>query len=292
MDSNPNLGAVTAPIASTRRTQVIYPTRSPLDILVVGLESLVKSAGVLRGMTVRQLKIRYRHSLLGWFWALLQPVTLMALYAVIFSRLTSYSPEHLPYPLFLFSGLILWAFCSTSISTAAAGMLNHRRLMATVYFPREIVPLSFIAASLVDLAIALILLFLMMVYYSVPISRTAFLGFPILVLLTLLVTAVCLLVSSLQVRLRDISVALPMLLQLLMFTTPIVYPASAVPETVASLYWLNPFALLVENFRQTVVSGALPAAGDLLYCTLLAVICFVVSYLVFKKIEPTIVDEL
>jgi len=292
MDSDQNLGGVTEAVGYDRHIQIIRSARSPLEILVVGLALLVQSAGLLRTMTARQLKIRYRYSILGWLWAVLQPLTLMALYVAIFSRFTSYSAERLPYAVFLFAGLILWAFCSTSITTAAAGMLNHQRLMATVYFPREIVPLSFIAASFVDLALALILLFLMMLYYSVPISWTAILGFPILMLLSLLVAAVCLLVSSLQVRLRDISVALPMLLQLLMFTTPVVYPASAVPQTIVNLYWLNPFALLVENFRQAVVSGTLPAVGDLLYCGLLAVICFSVSYLVFKKIEPTIVDEL
>lgn len=289
---NPNLPPGTATVDSARRLEVIRPVRSPLDLLAVGLGSLVQSGGLLRSMTERQLKIRYRYSVLGWLWALVQPITLTALYVVIFSRLTRYSAARPPYALFLYSGLVLWSFCATSVTTAAAGMLNHQRLMATVYFPREIVPLSFVAASLVDLAIALVILFLMMLCYWVPIKWTALLGLPIIVVLTILVGAVCLLVSCLQVGLRDISVALPLLLQVLMFTTPIVYPASAVPAALTHIYWLNPFALLVESFRQAVVGGEIPGAGDLLYCTMAALTGFVVCYLIFKKIEPTIVDEM
>jgi lipopolysaccharide transport system permease protein len=292
MALKPDLRTVAAAVDSTRHLEIIHPVRSPLDLLVVGFRSLAQSASLLRSMTATRLKMRYRYSLLGWCWALLQPLTLMMLYVIIFSRFTRYGAERLPYTLFLYSGLILWAFCSTSISTAAAGMLSHQRLMATVYFPREIVPLSYIAASLLDLAMAIFILLSMMLYYSVPISWPALLGFPIVVVFTLLVTAISLLVSSLQIRLRDISVALPLLLQILMFTTPIVYPASAVPANIASVYWLNPFAILVESFRQAVVGGMLPGAGDLLYCSVLTVICLVISYFVFKKIEPTIVDEI
>jgi lipopolysaccharide transport system permease protein len=279
-------------VASRRRIQVIRPVRSANDVMVYGMRSLVQSAGLLRAMTVTRLKIRYRYSLLGWFWALLQPLTLMVLYSLIFAHFTHYSTESLPYLLFVFAGLTPWAFCSTSISTAVAGMLTYRPLMATVYFPREIVPISFVGASLIDLGIAFVVLLMMMFYYSVPIAATALLAIPILVVLAVLVIAICLFVSSIQIRIRDINVALPLVLQVLVFTTPIVYPASAVPPTLERLYWLNPFALLVQSFREAVVGGAVPPLGDLLYCTVVAVACLIISYLVFKKIEPTIVDDM
>ncbi len=279
-------------VASDRPVQVICPLHSAGDVLVSGLRSLVQSAGLLRAMTVTHLKMRYRYSLLGWYWALLQPFTLMVLYTVIFSHLVSYNDIARPYALFVFAGLTPWAFCSTSISTSAAGMLNHRSLMATVYFPREIVPISFVIASLVDPAIAFVVLLSMMSYYSIPISMTIMLTIPIFVVLAILVTSICLFVSSIQVRLRDISVGLPLVLQVLVFTTPIVYPASAVPVALQSLYWLNPFAILVQSFREAAIDARIPQAGDMLYCTVIAVVCFLISYLVFKKIEPTIVDDM
>jgi len=218
-------------------------------------------------------------------------VVLMVLYTLIFSRLVRYSDNSSPYTLFVFAGLIPWTFCSTSISTAAAGMLNHRSLMATVYFPREIVPISFVIAS-IDPAIAFTVLSSMMLYYSISIPWTIFLIIPIFGILAILVISICLVVSSLQVRIRDVSVALPLLLQVLVFTAPIVYPASAVPAAVQSLYWYNPFAILVQSFRETVIGGSVPLAGDMVYCTVTAVVCFLISYFVFKKIEPTIVDDM
>jgi lipopolysaccharide transport system permease protein len=279
-------------IASGRPIQVIRPVRSAGDIIINGILSLVQSVGLLRAMTVTHLKMRYRYSMLGWCWALLQPLTLMVLYTLVFSRLVNFSDDSPPYALFVFAGLTPWAFCSTSISTSAAGMLNHRSLMATVYFPREIVPISFVVASLIDPAIAFIVLLTMMGYYSIPISVTVLLTIPIFVILAILVISICLCVSSIQVRIRDINVALPLVLQVLVFTTPTVYPASAVPASLQGLYWLNPFAILVQSFRQAVIGGGVPLAGDLLYCTVWAFVCFLVAYLVFKKIEPTIVDDM
>jgi lipopolysaccharide transport system permease protein len=278
--------------ATARRVQRIRPTRSTAEDLIGGMRSLGQAAGLLRAMTVSRLKMRYRYSLLGWSWALLQPLSLMVIYTLIFSNIIKYSTQDLPYALFIFAGLTPWAFCSTAISTAVAGMLSHRSLMATVYFPREIVPISFVAASLVDFAIAFAVLLLMMLCYSVRVHVTAMLVFPILSILLVLVTAICLAVSSIQIRIRDVNVALPLLLQILLFSAPIVYPASAVPQGLRDLYWLNPFAILIQSFREAVVGGDVPSVGDLLYCAVVAVACFLLAYLIFKRIEPTIVDDM
>jgi lipopolysaccharide transport system permease protein len=278
-------------VACDRPVQIIRPIRSASEIMVDGTRSLIQSAGLLRAMTITHLKMRYRYSLLGWCWALLQPLTLMALYTLIFSHLVRYRDESLPYALFVFAGLIPWAFCSTSISTSAAGMLNHRSLMATVYFPREIVPISFVMASLLEPAISFVVLVTMMSYYSIPIAVNILLIIPIFAVLVILVTSICLLVSSIQVRIRDINVALPLVLQMLMFTAPIVYPASVVPEVLKNLYWLNPFAILVQSFREAMI-GDVPLAGEMLYCAVIAVVCFLIAYFIFKKIEPTIVDDM
>jgi lipopolysaccharide transport system permease protein len=279
-------------VVFSRRAQVIRPACSASHVLVDGLRSLVQSAGLLRAMTVTRLKMRYRYSLLGWGWALLQPSSLTVVYSLIFSPVTNDKTDSLPYTLFVFAGLTPWVFCSTAMSTAVAGILNHRTLMATVYFPREIVPISFVAASLIDFVTAVVMLFFMMFYYSIPISMTVLFALPIFIILMTLVVAFCLLLSSMQVRIRDISIALPLILQVLVFAAPIVYPASAVPLAFRSLYWLNPFAILIQSFRDAVVSGSIPLARDLLYCAVIAAICFLISYLIFKRIEPTIVDDM
>ena len=292
MGSDLQIAPKSPQVVSGRRAQVIRPACSASHVLVDGVRSLVQSAGLLRAMTVTRLKMRYRYSLLGWGWALLQPLSLTGVYSLIFSHSTSYKIDSLPYTLFVFAGLTPWAFCSTAISTAVAGILNHRTLMATVYFPREIIPISFVAASLVDFVIAVVMLLLMMFCYSIPISVNVLFALPILSILMVLVVAFCLLFSSIQVRIRDISIALPLILQVLVFAAPIVYPASAVPLAFRSLYWINPFAILIQSFRDAVVSGRIPLVGDLLYCVAMAITCFVISYLIFKKIEPTIVDDM
>jgi lipopolysaccharide transport system permease protein len=243
-------------------------------------------------MTAMRLKMRYRHSILGWFWGLCQPIVLVALYSLIFSRVSGLDTGPIPYSLFVFAGLVPWAFCSTSISTAAAGMLSSRSLMATTYFPREIVPISYVAASLIDIAIAFCVLLLIMVSFSIPIPITIIFAVPIVGVLAIMVIAICLFISSIQVRIRDVNVALPLILQVLVFTAPIVYPASAIPASLQAVYWLNPFAILIQSFRDSVVAGKVASARDLLYCAVMAVVCFVACYIFFKKIEPTLVDDM
>jgi len=277
---------------SARRIQVIRPARSPLDTLVQGASLLLKFTGLLRAMAGTRLKMRYRYSVLGWLWAVLQPLALMTVYSFIFSRITTYRTDPAPYAVFVLAGLIPWSFCSTSVSTAAAGMLSHRSLMAKVYFPREVIPLSYVAASVVDLAIALLLLVAMMIFAGMPITSGALWAVLPGFVLVMFVAALCLLVSSIQVRIRDLGVALPLLLQILMFTTPVVYPAAAIPDEIRDLYWLNPLAILVEQFRAALFGTSAPDAGRLAYCVILAILCLVLSYYVFKRIEPTIVDEI
>jgi lipopolysaccharide transport system permease protein len=240
-------------------------------------------------MTLTRLKVRYRQSLLGWLWAVLQPLALVVLYGAIFSHLATSRPT--PYALFVFAGVVPWAFCATSISTAASGMLAHQHLIKQVYFPREIIPLSFVAASLFDLLFAMGVL-LAAASYAGSTPSWALLGtLPILAILVLLVAAICLLISALQIGIRDISVALPLVLQVLMFTAPVVYPATIVPAWLQEFYWLNPLALLIEAFRSAVLDAATPRVGDLVYCAGLALVALTVSYLLFKRTETAFVDE-
>jgi lipopolysaccharide transport system permease protein len=242
-------------------------------------------------MTATRLKIRYRQSVLGWLWAVLQPLSLMVLYAVIFSHALAYDTASMPFPLFLMAGLLPWSFCSTALSTAATGMLTHHSLMAKVYFPREIVPLSYVAAALFDLVISSLLLLAMMLIYRVPVSPLVLLGIPIAGILALYTGATCLLLASLQIHLRDLNVALPLVLQVLMFTAPVVYPAIIVPQSVQAFYWMNPLAILISDFRLAVLGRAVPNFGGLVYCVLLGLVLFLIAYSIFKWHESKIVDE-
>jgi lipopolysaccharide transport system permease protein len=147
-------------------------------------------------------------------------------------------------------------------------------------------------AALVDLAIALLIMLVLMGYYEIGLHWTSLFAILVLAITTLLVVAICLFVSSVQVRLRDISVSLPLLLQILTFTTPIVYPASLVPANLRVFYWLNPFAILIDSFRQAFLHGLVPNGWAMLYCAVVAGLFFIVSYWFFKKVEATMVDDM
>lgn len=279
-------------LESRRPVKVIRPARPLFGSVPEDLRLLARYAGLFRAMAATRLKLRYRQSMLGWFWAVLQPIALVVLYAAVFSHVAAYETAPLPYPLHIMAGLLPWSFCSTALSTAAAGMLSHQALMAKVYFPREIVPLSYVAAALFDLMVALFVLLGMMLWYGLAVPPQALFAIPVAALLALFTAALCLLLSAVQVRVRDMNVALPLMLQVLMFTTPVVYPAAAVPSDYQALYWANPLAILVESFRHAVVRGGTPDAGGLFYCAIWGGASFLLAYWAFKRVEAKIVDEM
>jgi lipopolysaccharide transport system permease protein len=281
-----------SPAAELRPRKLIRPVRPLIGSIPDDLISLTRYFGLFRALTATRLKLRYRQSVLGWLWAVLQPLALMVVYVAVFSRAAAYDTTPLPYPLFVMAGLLPWSFCATATTTATGGMLSYESLMGKVYFPREIVPLSYVAAALFDFLIAFGLLLVMMPFWGVPLSPQALFAAPIMGILTLHVAALCLLLSAMQVRSRDINVALPLVLQVFMFMAPVVYPSTAVPEGLRGVYWANPVAILVEAFRQAVLGNATPNTGGLLYCAFAGGALFLIAYTVFKRLEAKIVDEM
>jgi lipopolysaccharide transport system permease protein len=276
-----------------RPRRVLRPARPFLASIPDDLRALRRYAGLFRAMAATRLKVRYRHSALGWLWAVLQPLALMLLYAAVFSRVAGFdAATTVPYPLFVMAGLLPWSFCSTAIGTAVGGFLSHHALMAKVYFPREIVPLSYLVVALFDLAVASVVLLALMLLHGATPPATALLAVPVVAVLVLHAGALCLLLSAVQVRVRDVGVALPLLLQVLVFTAPVVYPASMVPERLQPVYWANPLAILVDAFRHAVVEGGVPDAGGLLYSAVSGGVVFLFAWRVFKRTETRIVDEM
>jgi lipopolysaccharide transport system permease protein len=158
-----------------------------------------------------------------------------------------------------------------------------------VYFPREILPLSYIFAALADLAVASVVMGGLMIYFHVPLRATALWIIPITVVLTVFLTGISLVVSALQVRFRDIGMAMPLLLQLWMFATPVVYPLQQVPVRFRALYELNPMVGIIENFRQTLLGGA-PDLRLLLVAVVTSLVLLPAAYLYFKRVEGTVAD--
>lgn len=265
------------------------PSFSPLNLLGE-LRGLWHYRDLFYTLTVHRIKVRYKQSVLGLAWAILQPLSLMLIYTVIFSVIARVPSEGVPYAVFAYAALLPWTFFSSALTNATTGLVNHSALVTKVYFAREILPLTYVSAALFDFCIASFFLVALFVYYGVGLTVYAFWAIPILVLLTMIATALSLIFSVIQVRFRDVGVAMPLLLQVWMFASPVVYPLSAVPQRWRGLYALNPMVGVIENFRRAVLQGTEPDFYSLGVSVAVAAVLLPVAYLYFKRVEATMAD--
>jgi lipopolysaccharide transport system permease protein len=259
-------------------------------MLVSGLRDLVQYRDLLLTLTIHRIKIRYKQSLLGIAWAVLQPLLLMVVYTVIFSVVTKVPHGGAPYAVFVYAALLPWTFFSTSITTASTSLVSHNNLITKVYFPREILPLTYVLAALFDFAMASVVLAVLLAIYHVPVTAGIVLVLPLLVIAFTFALSLSLFLSAFQVRFRDIGIAMALIMQLWMFATPVVYPLSVVPRRFLTLYSLNPMAGVVENFRQIVLEHAGLNLPVLLPGMLVSLVLLPAAYLYFKTAEATMAD--
>jgi lipopolysaccharide transport system permease protein len=272
-----------------RRVRVIRPPAFTATGILGGLASLAEYRDLLIALSVHRLKVRYKQSVLGLAWAIVQPVALMLIYTFIFSVIARVPSPGTPYAVFAYAALLPWTYFSTGLTNATNALVSHANLVTKVYFPREILPLSYVFAALVDLAVASVVMGGLMIYFHVPLRATALWVIPITVVLTVFLTGISLVVSALQVRFRDIGMAMPLLLQLWMFATPVVYPLEQVPERFRTLYELNPMVGIIENFRRTLLGGT-PDLRLLLVALVTSLVLLPAAYLYFKRVEGTVAD--
>lgn len=277
-------------MSDARPIRIIRPVSfSPFDILR-GLRELWQYRDLFYTLTVHRIKVRYKQSVLGLAWAILQPLSLMLIYTVIFSVIARVPSEGVPYAVFAYAALLPWTFFSSSLTNATQGLVSHSQLVTKVYFAREILPLTYVSAALFDFAVATTFLIALFFYYGVSLTSYALWAIPILILLTALATACSLFLSAMQVKFRDIGVAMPLLMQLWMFSTPVVYPLSAVPQRFRTWYVLNPLVGAIENFRRVVLQGVEPDYRSLAISAIIAAILLPLAYLYFKRVEATMAD--
>ena len=276
--------------SAARPVTVVRPPAASLGGLLRDLGKLARYRDLLHTLTVHRVKVRYKQSALGVAWAILQPLSLMLIYTVIFSRVARIDSEGLPYALFAFSALLPWLCFSTALTNATNALVSHSHLVTKVYFPREILPVTYVLAAFFDLLVAALVLAAMMIYYGVGVTPHALWVAPILAVLMIFATAASLVFSATQVRFRDIGVAMPLLLQLWMFATPVVYPLGVVPAWARWFYQLNPMVGVVENFRRVLLQGAPPDLRSLGVAAAASAALLVAAYVYFKRVEATVAD--
>jgi len=258
--------------------------------LRAALGALLAHADLFWALTRHRVRVRYKQSILGLAWAVLQPVALMLIFTLAFGRIARIPSEGIPYPLFAYSGLLVWSFLATGLNNATHSVVAHAQLVTKVYFPREILPLTYLAAAMFDFCVGAVMLAVLLLYYGHPMTWAALYAVPILVILAALVTAGAFLLSALQVRFRDVGIAVPLVIYLWLFATPIGYPLSAVPAGYRDWFLLNPMTGIVESFRRAVIHGAAPDAQLLAAPALLAAILLPVSYAIFRRVDATMAD--
>lgn len=210
----------------------------------------------------RDVKVRYRQTILGATWAVLQPLGNMLIFTLLFGRLAKLPSDGIPYPLFALAGLLPWTFFSGALGNAASSLVGSTHLITKVYFPRMIIPAAAVLAGLVDMMIALLVMGGLMAWYGVVPDRNV-LMLPLLIILTVLITlGVGMWLAALHVRFRDIRYLLPFLIQIWMFATPVIYPASLMPERYRILYFINPLSGLIEAWRVALLGGVNGAQPD------------------------------
>jgi len=238
----------------------------------------------------RDLKVRYKQTVLGVAWAIIQPLFTMLIFTLFFGRLAGVPSDDVPYPVFVYAGLLLWTFFANAVTTSGNSLVGNANLLSKVYFPRLFIPSAAVGAGLVDLAIAFVILVGLMIYYSVVVTW-GILMLPVLVLLTtLLAVGVGTWLSALNVKYRDIRFALPFLIQIWMFVSPIIYPPSFVPEKWRWLLALNPLTGIIDSFRVSLFSHREFNWGMLAISTVITLALLAYSAYAFWRMEENFAD--
>jgi ABC-type polysaccharide/polyol phosphate export permease len=238
----------------------------------------------------RDVRARYKQTALGAAWAVLQPLSLMIVFTLVFDRVARIPTDGSPYPIFSYSALIFWSFFSTSMTQGTLAMTANSNLVRKIYFPRETLLLAVLLSASLDLAIACGMLAVLMVWFKVSVTWTV-LWVPVLLVVQVLFTfALVCLTSAVHVYFRDIGHALTLGLQLWMFATPVAYPMSVVPESVRPFYLLNPMAPLIDGYRQAIVYGQTPDLARVGMVLVVVLVLMSFTYAGFKRAERTFAD--
>jgi lipopolysaccharide transport system permease protein len=273
--------------AMTPPSIVVEPSTSLLDL---DLPAIWQYRELLYFLIWREVKVRYKQTVLGVAWALLQPLMTMAIFTVIFGLFVSIPSDGLPYPLFAYAALLPWTYFSEAMSRSSISLVGDAQLIRKVYFPRLIMPLAAVVSPAIDFSLAFILLLGMMVLYGVsPTWGVVMLpAFLLLALTTAL--AVGLWLSALNVRYRDVRHTIPFLTQCWMYASPVVYPVSVVPEGWRSLYALNPMVGVIEGFRWALLGKESPDVGVMAVSAVAVIGLLIGGLIFFKHMEQTFAD--
>ena len=237
----------------------------------------------------RDLKVRYKHTTVGVAWVVLQPILTTLVFSVFLGMLARVPSDGVPYSIFVFAGLLPWTFLSGALNSSGNSLVGSAHLITKVYFPRILIPIAAVGARLVDFLISFVVLAGMLAFYRIAPSVNLLMLLPLIVLVTLLTLAVGLLASASNVRYRDVGVLLPVLVQLWMFASPVVYPLTLVPQRYRTLFSLNPLVGIITGFRSAVL-GLNFEWVPIGISTAITIVLLVIAVIMFRRTERYFAD--
>jgi lipopolysaccharide transport system permease protein len=241
-------------------------------------------------LVLRDIKARYKHTTVGIAWAVIQPLFLMFVFTLVFSRFFNVSTGGVPYPVFSYVALLPWTFISRVMAASGSQFIGSRGLITKIYFPREVIPMSSVLSALVDFGFGVLVLVLMMIYYQIGLTSSLWWVIVILPTQLLLALGLAFFSSATMALFRDLQFAMPLLTQLWMYASPVIYSVRNLQPEYKVWFYLNPLTGIVDGYRDCVVGGRVPDLGYLTASVVMAVLAFVVGYWLFKKVEYFVVD--
>jgi homopolymeric O-antigen transport system permease protein len=259
-------------------------------LLFVDWAELWEHRELLYALVMRELKVRYKQTAIGVSWVVLQPLITMVIFTVIFGYLAKLPSDGVWYPVFALTALLPWTYFSQAVTRSGTALVGNANLVSKIYFPRILLPLSMIIAPVVDLALSLVLLFGMLLYAGIPLTWKV-LTLPAFIIIAMLTAiGISLFVSAANVKYRDVGHAIPFMVQIWMFVSPVAYPVSLVPEKWRFFYGLNPMAGVIEGFRWALLGQTAP--DTLVMTASLAVFSMLVfaGLMYFRQMERQFAD--
>ena len=238
----------------------------------------------------RESLIRYKQTILGIVWALVQPLSMMVLFVIVFGLVLNIETNGIPKPLFYYTGLVPWIFFSSSVSASITSLVAHRNLITKIYFPRELIIFSRVMVFLADLVISLILLFILLLIYKIPFSLNMLWAIPLFFLLFLFTSSISLILSTINVYYRDVRLASGFLLKLWLFASPIFYSIDPLSIKLKLLLFLNPLTYIIENLRRVLIEERGVVLWQFGIEALFVISLFIITYKCFIHLERSFAD--
>lgn len=264
--------------------------RAKKGLQLIDFHELKQYRDLLYFLVARDIKVKYKQTVLGGLWAVIQPFFMMVVFTLFFGKLAKIPSDGIPYPIFNYTAMIAWTYFATTVSQSGNSIVGSGSLITKVYFPRIIIPFTPVMAGLLDFFIAFMVLLGMMFYFHIY-PTIMVLMLPVLILLMMLIAGgVGMLLAALNAKYRDIRYTIPFLLQFWMFASPIVYPASMIPEKYRMIYALNPMTGVIEGFRSALLGTVTFPTEMVLLSFIISLTLFLTGLTYFKQVERHFAD--